>query len=238
MCGRYALAGDFSDFTREFSLEEEPGLPDRFNIAPSAYAGHEAPILTPQGLVFARFWYIPSFFQGPLSKLPTSFNARIESVSTKSFFRGARPCLVPSSGFREFPGERGHKRAVTFFLPRESKDSDDAPVRAGQFFAFAGIYSQWTEPTTKQEVLSFAILTTEPSPVVAPYHDRMPVIVPRSAYAEWRRPESDLKQLLTSAQATAHEAQLSAYESSTYGNSTRVEGPECIAPVTPQLSLF
>ncbi len=237
MCGRYALAGDFSEFQKEFELEEVPGLVDRYNIAPSANAGYEAPIITAQGLIFARFWYIPHFFSGPLSKLPTSFNARAETLFEKSFVKGASPCLVPTSGFREFPGPKGKKRAVCFYNPTYSSEVPTA-VPPHSFFSFAGITSSFVDGSTGELAQSFAVVTTTPNHVVAPHHDRMPLIVGRDARSGWLDHDADLQELVAAASKVAHQQPLASYEASTHGNSTRVEGPACIAPASSQLSLF
>lgn len=225
MCGRYALAGDWSDFTEEFSLDEVPGLEPRYNIAPSAGAGFESPILTAGGLVPARFWFIPSWWNKPLKELPTSFNARSETVEEKKFFAGAQRCLVPLSGWREFPGPAGRKRAVQFHRERP-------------FFAFGGIMTRWKPGPDLQPIHTFSILTAEPHEVVRPVHHRMPLLVPREDYEPWLDAETAWEPLLASALRESHSARLLHYEASTYGNSTKVEGPACIARAATQGSLF
>ncbi len=226
MCGRYALAGDWSDFTEEFSLEEVPGLVPRFNIAPTAQPGFEAPIVVAaRKLVAARFWYIPHFWSKPLKDLPTSFNARSETVLDKKFFIGARRCLVPLSGWREFPGPAGKKRAFNFHRERP-------------FFALGGIWSEWRSKPTAPPVTSFSILTCDPSPQVRPHHHRMPLVVEREDYERWLDPNGPWSSLIEAVVASSLSAPLESYECSVYGNNTRHEGPECIAPVAVQQSLF
>lgn len=236
MCGRYALAGDWHDFTTEFELEEVPGLSARYNIAPSAGPGYEAPIVTAQGLVFARFWYIPRWWKQPLKKLPTTFNVRSETATDKPLFRGAERCLVPTSGWREFPGSPGKKKAFHLYLPRDHEAEPEAHESGGtedsRFFAFAGLWTTWTEPDTGEVVPSFAIVTGEPSPLVKRVHHRMPLLVPREDYAAFLEADQDFKDLAARALRFSHEAPLRMVEASTYGNSTLVEGPECIAPLS------
>ena len=227
MCGRYAQAGDWSEFTEIFDFGElfEPP-PARWNIAPCQTSGYEAPIVTPAGLVFARWWYIPSSWSKPLRALPTSFNARSEEIGQKPLFKGYQLCLVPSSGWREFPGEKGKKRSVVFTQDR--------------MFAFGGIHTSWADPATGEVVPSFAILTTGPSALVSPHHDRMPLVVPANDYQSWVAPGAALQDLLPGAVEHSQAVPLTVYEASTFGNSTRVEGPECVAPLKTgkQLGLF
>jgi putative SOS response-associated peptidase YedK len=231
MCGRYALAGDWSDFVKEFGLDEVPGFPQRYNIAPSAAPGFEVPILAAgEGLRSARFWYIPSWWRGPLRELPTAFNARSETVLSKPYFKGAQACLIPTSGWREFPGPRGAKRAFNFFTTEHGQ--------ARSFFAFAGVMSAWVDPETGALISTCAILTGEPHALVRPHHHRMPLIVSPSSYAQWLADGSSLRELIAEVSESSQRMELDAYECSTFGNSTRVEGPQCIVPVPGQKSLF
>lgn len=232
MCGRYALAGDWSEFTTEFELDEVPGLPPRYNIAPTSGGGFEAPILVEAHvLVPARFWYIPSFWQRSLKELPTSFNARSESLLEKPIFRGARRCLIPTSGWREFPGPTGKKKAFNFEMRRAQQERPE-------FFAFAGLYSEWRDPSLGESVYTFAILTTEPNGTVRPYHHRMPLLVPQDSYRQWLDSDVEYEKVLPHAMSFSESVGLYHFECSTYGNSTRVEGPACIAPAVVQPSLF
>ena len=240
MCGRYALAGDWADFVSHFNLSalrDESGqvigadrmrLQPRYNIAPSAQGGFEVPVLRSSGLQSARFWYIPHWWSQPLNRLPTAFNAKSEELSDKPFFRGAEKVLVPLSGWREFPGPAGKKRAFAF-------ERGASAAGKGRFFALAGIGSPFVDPVTQEPGFSFSILTTQASNWLSPYHHRMPLLVPRADYDAWRDPKVLLPELLPSAQAEsqrAHEVgqvdQLSVYECSTLGNHTKTQGPECI----------
>src|SRR5690606_263606 len=171
----------------------------------------------------------------PLNKLPTSFNARSETLFQKPFFRGAQRCLVPTSGWREFPGPSGKKRAFNFERrTRAPGQSVDHP----SFFAFGGIACEWHDRSTGEVAQSFAILTTEPSETVKPYHHRMPLLVAREHYSSWLDVTLPYGEVLDAATRESHAAHLTSYECSTFGNSTRNEGPECIAPVMSQRSLF
>lgn len=232
MCGRYALAGDWSDFAEEFALEEVPCLVSRFNIAPTSGPGFEAPILVePQVLVPARFWFIPSWWGKSRKELPSTFNARSETASSMPLFREAGRCLVPTSGWREFPGPSGKKQAFNFEVHDEAREHR-------RFFAFGGLWSKWFDPEIEESTYTFAILTTEPNSVVRPYHHRMPLLVPQRSYRDWLDETAGYGNLLSDANRHTRVAQLHHYECSTFGNSTRVEGPGCIQPLTARASLF
>jgi putative SOS response-associated peptidase YedK len=88
-------------------------------------------------------------------------------------------CLVPASHFFEFTGTKAPKAKWKF-------------TKAGEeWFCFAGLW----RPATGDTPEAFTILTTEPSPDVAPIHDRQMVILERNDWAAWldlTRPEAEL----------------------------------------------
>jgi putative SOS response-associated peptidase YedK len=98
-------------------------------------------------------------------KRPLLLNARIDSLRRGSFktMLANRRCVIPAEGFYEWREEHGHKQPYFF----ERKD------RQSVMFAAVWDYSQVNGDT----VPSFAILTDEPNELVAPYHDRMPVVL-------------------------------------------------------------
>ncbi len=248
MCGRYALAGDWADFVSTFqltALRSEAGavigadgmqLSPRYNIAPSAAGGFEVPVITARGLQAARFWYIPSWWKRELNRLPTAFNAKSEELSEKPFFRGAEKVLVPLSGWREFPGRAGEKKSFAF-------ERGAASAGNGRFFAVGAIGCSFLDPVTNEPGYSVSLLTTSASVWMQPYHHRMPLLVPTADYAAWQDPKIHLQELLPAATQETHHAhevgqvgQLSAYECSTIGNSTREQGPECVWPIDKALA--
>jgi putative SOS response-associated peptidase YedK len=79
---------------------------------------------------------------------------------------------VPADGFFEWQSapagvaSRRRSAKVPYFIHRR----DDA------LFAFAGLYEHWRDPAG-QDILSYTVITTTANAVVAPLHDRMPVIL-------------------------------------------------------------
>ena len=82
-------------------------------------------------------------------------------------------CLVPADGFYEVTasGTPGKK----------TKDKWLFTPAAGGLFAIAGLVRE----KAIGEEPAFTLLTTEPGPDVAPYHDRQPAIVPRPQWSAW-----------------------------------------------------
>jgi putative SOS response-associated peptidase YedK len=105
-------------------------------------------------------------------------NARSETASTKPAFRDAlksRRCLIPADGFYEWAKTGKGKQPYCF------------EVNDGQLFAFAGIWDRWRDASGNM-VETCLILTTTPNALIAPVHDRMPVILDPDGYDLWLDP--------------------------------------------------
>lgn len=97
-------------------------------------------------------------------------NVRGETLLERPAFRDAFRrwrCLVPASGFYEWQLVAGRKQPWHF-----------RPTDA-ELFALAGITAMW------KGTRSVSLITTEPNALMAPIHDRMPVIVAPENYAAW-----------------------------------------------------
>jgi putative SOS response-associated peptidase YedK len=58
-------------------------------------------------------------------------------------------------------------------------------MRDRQPFAFAGLWENWKDLASQEWIRTFTILTTPPNEVVAPLHDRMPLILTPHDYDHW-----------------------------------------------------
>jgi putative SOS response-associated peptidase YedK len=236
MCGRYSLSSaEFSEIQLAFDIEvgseAQAALRPRYNIAPTWAPGYEPPMVYTNAagqreLGLGRWWLIASSWRRPLEALPTAFNARAEEIGSKPFWSRSfesRRCLVPTTGWREFRGPRGQRRAFQFHYGHE-------------LFAFAGVWDRWLSPDGA-DVRSFAIVTVAANDIVRAVHDRMPLCVERGSYERWLDPRVTGAEALASLRLPA--PALSYYEADAKGNDVRLEGPECIAPVrASQLGLF
>lgn len=157
-------------------------------------------------------------------------NARAETLADKPTFRDAarfRRCLIPASGFYEWK-RHGHAREPWLFRLR-----DEQP------FALAGIWETWRAPDgTAHE--SCAVVTTAPNSLMEPIHHRMPAILASPAdWNLWLDPRIDSTDTLTPLLAPFPATAMTAFAVTPRVNSTRAEGPACLAPATElQLGLF
>jgi len=92
-------------------------------------------------------------------------------------------CLIVTDGFYEFtePKDLKKKRKDKWLFTRK-----DEPI-----FCIAGI---WRE--TPEVGQAFTMLTMEPGPDIAPYHDRQIVILERDAWADWLEPATSAQSLI------------------------------------------
>ena len=188
MCGRYTSTTPPADLAAYFDVDEvvvEDHGP-RYNVAPTdeVYAVARSS-KGPTRLGSFTWGLVPFWAKGP-SVGSRMINARAESVLEKPAFR--RPleryrCLVPADGFYEWEAIEGRKKKQPWYIRRAD----------GDVFAFAGLWSSWrpTKGSDEGRLTSCTIITTEANDALRPIHDRMPVVLPPSAWAEWLDPAND-----------------------------------------------
>jgi putative SOS response-associated peptidase YedK len=178
MCGRFLNRTPASETARIFGTTNAvPNYPARYNLAPSegVLAVRYNPDDGRRHLDVVRWGLIPIWAKDRSigNKL---INARSESIAETPAFRDAfakRRCLVPADGFYEW------KKGVSGKEPY-------AIVPVGDpLFAFAGLWDRWRDPNTQEIVRSCTIITCPANELLAPIHDRMPVILDRADWARW-----------------------------------------------------
>jgi len=110
-----------------------------------------------------------------------TLNARIETLQEKPSFKNSigNRCLIIVDGFYEWKwltesGNKKEKYLIT--LP------DDG------LFAFAGLYSGWTDKSTGEIIKTYTIVTTEAVGIMEEIHNskkRMPVILDTKNENDW-----------------------------------------------------
>jgi putative SOS response-associated peptidase YedK len=170
--------------------------------------------------VLLRWGLIPSWSKDTASG-NRLINARSETAREKPSFRTAfkrHRCLIPANGFYEWKKQERGKQP--YYIRR----------RDGHLFAFAGLWDRW-EGGEEGAVETCTILTTSANDVVAPLHDRMPVILPPEEYAHWLDPSlKDTDSLVPLLVPFPSEA-IVAYPVSLRVNAPKTDDKECIAPI-------
>jgi putative SOS response-associated peptidase YedK len=178
MCGRYALKASPAEIVAAFGLAECADFSPRYNIPP----GTDIPVvrLSPEGkrvLHLLRWGLIPHWAKDPAIGAKLN-NARGESVAEKPSFREAfrrRRCLIPASGFYEWQAPAdGGKLKQPFYVS----------LAGGQPMALGGLWESWQSPDGGI-VRTCCIVTTAANELMAPIHDRMPVIVAPEHWQDW-----------------------------------------------------
>ena len=149
-------------------------------------------------------------------------NARAESVAEKPMYRSLMAkgrCLLLADGFYEWRKDPdGTKRPVRYTL------ADGSP------FAFAGLRAFWRDPDGGEPIASCTIVTTTANDLVAPVHDRMPVILRREDEARWLDRDVPQEEALELLQPLPAEL-MSAADASLLVNSPDNDAPEILDPL-------
>ena len=173
MCGRFALETPVDRVAQLFQLDTWVGYLPRANIPP----GTDIPVIRQAGrdgrtLDLLRWGLVPPWAQYPGGKLQP-INARGETIAEKPMFKNAfrhRRCLIPADGFYEWKSEGKAKRPYFINLP-------------GGLMAIAGIWE--TKELHEGPLTTTCIVTTSANELMAPIHDRMPVLVPPEHWEAW-----------------------------------------------------
>lgn len=217
MCGRFVQALDPNLVQTEFNLSSTPNIPDRYNVAPTQFAGVISNDQRDE-LVLYKWGLIPSW-----SKDPTiggrMINARSETLEEKASFKTPlrrKRCIVPVSGFYEWQAREGGKFPIYIY------------PKAQPIFALAGLWDSWRDPVSGDELRTFTIITTAANGFMRQYHERMPVILRREDYDLWLSPAEKTPDQLRPLLRPFDEDALTAHEVSRAVNTPAVDNPTLI----------
>lgn len=222
MCSRVTIRTPLDRLRDLFRFEGDIDLVPRFNVAPSQ------PLLTVsadaseptrrKGALVRWGMQRPKGADG--KSMPPIINARSETAESLPTFRDAfriRRCVVLIDGFYEWRQEGRQKQPYLFEL------------NSGAPFALAGLIDAAKAP-------GCVVLTTDANEVVAPIHDRMPVILPEEEMDVWLDPTrgaDDLKRVLRPLPSSAMRRR----PVSVRVNDARRDAPDVLGP-PEQGSLF
>jgi putative SOS response-associated peptidase YedK len=186
MCGRYEILNGERIFVR-FGVANATQAQDilaNLDVRPT----QQVPVLlTDHQLQMMRWGLIPSWARDATIG-HKMINARAEGIAEKpSFKRPLRTqrCLLPASAFFEWQGAKGAK--TKYRIGR----------RDGDMFGLAGLYDTWKTPDGDERT-TCTIITCAPNAVMAPIHNRMPVILLPEDEDAWLDPDMTEVERITS----------------------------------------
>src|SRR5437763_4518453 len=217
MCGRYTLTVNIKTIAETFGVAPTIETSPRYNVAPT----QEVISILSNGsahLDWLQWGLIPSWAKDP-SIRSKIFNARAETLAEKPSFKRllrSKRCLVVADGFYEWKKENRGKTPMYITL------KDHSP------FAFAGLWDLWQSPDGS-ELRTCTIITTDANALVAPIHNRMPVILPADARERWLDSQLHDEQALLPLLKPFNADEMTARAVSRLVNNPKSEGAELIA---------
>jgi len=174
---RYGRRSDILEMVQEI-------IDEQYKV--TAFTNPDCAIITPDSNIqLAKWGLIPQWTKteeeaAKIRKM--TLNARSETIFSLPSFRTSiksRRCLIPSTGYFEFHHEGKEAIPYSIFL------KDD------EIFSLGGVYEQWQNPTTKEIVNTFSVITVPANELCARIHNggknpfRMPLIISREKEDEW-----------------------------------------------------
>ncbi len=220
MCGRFDIHSALEIIAKLFGIGTVDFiLRPNYNVAPT----QDIPIVLNNGrenvLVAGRWGFLPGWAKEAKTAY-SMINARAETLETSRSYRDAflgRRCLVAADGFYEWLTQGRQK------IPHYVRLKSKTPM------GFAGLYSEWKSPGG-EAIATAAIVTTAANDLIAPLHDRMPVILLQKDFARWLDPAEHRPDALRPLLAPFPPGELEAYRVASKVNSVKYNEPDCIEP--------
>lgn len=237
MCGRFVSSSPPATIAAYFDVDAvAEQLIDRgpnYNTAPTTdvFVVHEDG--STRRLDAFRWGLVPSWAKD-ISVGSRMINARSETVASKPAFRRSftsRRCIIPADGFYEWVADPLHqKKKQPYYIHRPD----------GEPYAFAGLWERWRgksgdaeEGSGAEPLRSCSIITTSANERMSELHDRMPVILPRSAWDTWLDPDQHDTDLLGALLVPAPDELITFHAVSAEVNNARNKGEHLVDRIDP-----
>jgi putative SOS response-associated peptidase YedK len=240
MCGRFVSSSNPDQIAAYFGAEPSTAdLGANYNVAPTndVYAVVEDPDGTRRLEVF--HWGLVPIWAKDMKIASKMINARSETVAEKGAFKPVfrkTRCIIPMDGFYEWkapkPGEPGPLTAKG----KPAKQPMFIQRLDGEPLAVAGLWTAWRDKNAGPDapwLHSCTVLTTSANETMEPIHDRMPVILPATAWKEWLDPGNDDMVSLGELLVPAPNNLLTMHPVSMDVNKVTNKGPELIDEIDP-----
>lgn len=198
MCGRYGRRADKQRiaewfhthntevFNEEYYETHAPYFAPSYNITPQSTQpviriDHQS---SQRVLALMQWGLVPYWSKEPRAHF-SSINARDDKLSTSGAWREPwkhRRCLIPASFFYEWEPLTKEE------MKRKLSKPWAVALPGDDLFAFGGIWDRWKGKDAQNNPIdleSFSIITTEPNELLAPFHNRCPLILSPKDYDRW-----------------------------------------------------
>ena len=186
--GRYSITKRRKDVEREVASRLRVRLGggdevyERFNVAPTQDVPAVVQDRHGRRSEVMRWGLVPRWAR-ELNTGLSLINARAETLAASRAFgglveRSSHRCLVLADGFYEWIASED---------PKQPRQPLRFSLEGGGSFCFAGLWTTW-----RSSVRSCTVVTTQANELVAPVHDRMPVVLADpAAWEAWLDPALD-----------------------------------------------
>lgn len=222
MCGRFTLVARLDDIAAEFGVSDvSVSQGARYNVAPT----QDVLVLLDENgeRQLAQFrWGLVPHWAKQIDTRYSMINARAETLKEKPAYRrpfASQRCLVLADGFYEW--QKTDDGKVPMYIRLKSRRP----------FGLAGLWDVWQPPEGGAPLRSCTIVTTTPNELLAPIHNRMPVMLPPHAIDTWLGSNGVTPDELQALLKPYAAGELEAYAVSRYVNNPANESPQCIEPV-------
>ena len=188
MCGRFTNRLTWEEMVRLYRLTlDQPArnVQARYNICPTDPIDAVAERDGKRELIPMRWGLIPNWWSKPLKEMKAAtFNARVETVTDKPFFRDAfrrTRCIIPASGYYEWHDTPSGKQPYYFTA------ADGSPL------SIAGLWDEWNDHETGEKLKSCTMVIADANDFVRQVHDRMPALLQPRNFDAWLRAQSGLE---------------------------------------------
>jgi len=227
VCGRFALFASPELIAEYFALAQAPELAPHYNVTPGQDIAAVRVARDGTRRLHALRWGLVPFWAKDASIGRRLINARLDSLEDKPAFREAftrRRCLIPASGFYEWGVDSAGKKQPFFIRSR------DEPL-----LAIAGLWERWRPKAgdSGEPLETCVIVTTEANALLAPIHDRMPVLLSRTPQQIWLDSSSDVEH---AAELAAQGPELEAWAVGTAVNDPRNDDERVLAPAPARVT--
>ncbi len=224
MCGRFVSSSAPDQVAAYFGVDQvgETLLEPSYNVAPT----NDVYVVLESGGVRrleAFHWGLVPFWAKDPKIGNRMINARAETVAEKNAYRTAfrkRRCIIPADGFYEWTKKPGQDKKQPMYIHRPD----------GEPFAFAGLWETW-KGEDGAPLQSCTIITGQPNEAMAKIHDRMPAILPPSAWATWLDTELQDPEVLQPLLVPAPNRIITMHPVSTEVNNPRNGGAHLVEPL-------